>query len=461
MTLQIPEINVDHDLVRHSLSDSLQEALNLIESIESLPSCAKIASSTLMYSCSALEGSIEHDESNYTRGSDLFIEEEADVYSARLAVCELNGADFLIPKECQTFIPTDRVMKKRGIRGFWSRNGPTEPTGLFQYYDDITKANLQQCRKALGSTSQSWTSYSNSRQNAVVMCHAMRSQVEKDEQLHVGRILASTAAATTGSLQDALEQVNQVTSRFRELSSLMPQFQHDLAAGNEQQLGFLQKFWTDVEKISGGLQDIANGVTAVQDGVGKANDGVIDLRTTIHATTDLASQVTDLIAGELQAMGELSGNLAASSDMMQYRVERTTQSIIKSLADAGQNLEAINDVVPGIHQKLMAIAENGVRMQMEQKKHQREYQVINNETMVILKQVKEDAQAVNATFGSFSRFLGAVWPEDFEPLKNAAGLIVYVIVFGLLSFGVWETKIGLSFMSSCSASMGIGLGESH
>ena len=457
---QVPDIKIDNYLVRSSLSDSMQQTLDLIKNVESLPSCAKIASSALLHSCSALEGSIKHDESELTRGSDLFVEEEADIYSARLAVCELSGADFSIPKECRSFIPDDKVKRKRGICGFWSRNGASEPTTTFQSYDEITLSNLQQCRRALGSTSQSWTSYSNNRQNAVVMCRAMRSEIEKDDQLHVGKILASAAAAATESLQDALEAINLLKTQFNELTTAMPQFQKDLVAGNEQQLDYVRQFWSQIEQVRGGLKDILQDFDGVRHGLRSSKDEVTDLGSAIRkAAMDSTASMQEVVIKTQHEMTSLSENAAALSEVGEYLLEMFKQGVIKALYNVTQDIGVINAFMPTLNRELTTWREANSQMHQESLARHAENQAHLNQTAATLEQFHQAAYKMNATMASISSFVGIGWPGALELLKTTAAFVCYTLVYALLSFGLWEKYAGLYFLGTVLASTATGLGK--
>lgn len=458
---QIPDIEIENlNFVRSSLSDSMQQTLDLIKNVESLPSCAKIASSALLHSCSALEGSIKHDESQFSRGSDLFVEEEADIYSARLAVCELNGADFEIPKECRSFVPTEKTKSKRGIRGFWSNDGPSEPTNVFHYYDEITLTSLQQCRRALGSTSQSWTSYSNNRQNAVVMCRAMRSEIERDEQLHVGKILASAAAAATGSLQDAFEAVHILKDRFNELATAMPQFQEDLVAGNQQQLHHVKQFWSEIERVRAGLREVFQDFDHVKDEIRSSRFEVSDLSSAIRkAASDSTTSMQDLATQTQQELTVLSENAAALSEVGEYMLELFQQGIVKALYSTTQDMEAINAFMPTLHRELLAWQEANQRMHSEALARHQENQAYLNQTTTALEQFSLAAAEMNATMASISGFMEIGWPGAIDLLKTAGTFTGSSVVYSLISYGLWEKYAAFSIPATALASTATGLSK--
>ena len=452
ITPQVSEIAVPDTFVRSSLSDSFQQTLDLIKNAESLPSCAKIATSALMHSCSALEGSMKQDESALDRGTDLFVDEEADIYSARLAVCELSGADFLIPKECKPFIPTEKATKKRGFRGYWSKSGPTEPNSLFQYYDEITQANLQQCRKALGSTSQSWTSYSNNRQNAVLMCRAMRSEIEKEEQLHTGKILAGAAMTATSSFQEVLEQANEMKKVFHEVATSMPQFQQDLVAGDEERLEKVRQFWFEIERVQKGFQEVLGSVREVKDELRNVGGHAKDLESTISTANDSATEITDLVAGAGRQVAELTGQAEDFVNVIEYIRTVALHEITKRLYNMTQDIDVVNAIMPAVHRQITAIYDSSMQM------HQ-EHEAYLVRTSTLAGQIVDKLETANATI---SGFLNVSWlpMNALEPLKLAASFLGYAFVYSLIGFGVWERVIGFSFLGNVAASVGTGCGKS-
>ena len=460
-TAQVPDIEIDSHLVRSSLSDSMQQTLDLIKNVESLPSCAKIASSALLHSCSALEGSIKHDESDLSRGSDLFVDEEADIYSARLAVCELSGADFSIPKECQPFVPTEQSKKKRGFRGFWSKTGPSEPTALFQYYDEITLNNLQQCRKALGSTSQSWTSYSNNRQNAVVMCRAMRSEVDKDEYVHVAKVLASAAGTATVSLKDTLETFDLLRTRFSELSTAMPQFQQDLVAGNQQHLEYIQNFWSEeIERVRSSLRDVVEDADEISEGIRNSKNEITDLGSIIQKlATESSLSLHDVATQTKHELAALSDNTAALHEAHEYVLEMVKQELVKRIYQATHDLGAINSFMPVLNEELAALHAAHSRMHEESLNKHKENQAYLDQTAATLEQFNQAAIDINATMTSIFSWVGIGLPGAIELTKTTATFLGYTFVFTLISFGLWEKYAGFYLSGTILASAATGSGE--
>lgn len=148
------------------------EALRMVKTLESAETCTKLAALTLLNDCK----SIEYGTCKTCTSPDDTLESVKSEYAARLAVCELNGAGARVPQECATLIPSKRACAGSGIGSWFSRNEIPENKIC---YPDSSLAQLQRCLSALGSRPQYWTSYSNARQNAVVMCQASRDGVER------------------------------------------------------------------------------------------------------------------------------------------------------------------------------------------------------------------------------------------------------------------------------------------
>ena len=137
--------------------------------MQSSPSCNRLAATTLLTSCQSIEGSNTNAEAAF---DDL-----KSVYAAQLAVCELMGAGSSIPQHCGSLMWSESFTGKQGFKGFLgSRN---EKVQGFLRGHDVDHKQFNQCLKSLESRPQWWTSYSNSRQNAAVMCQAARIEIEK------------------------------------------------------------------------------------------------------------------------------------------------------------------------------------------------------------------------------------------------------------------------------------------
>ena len=151
-------------------------ALRIIHSMELSPSCNRLAALTLINSCQSLDMSAKGSSNAKTKG-ELILDEVKSEYAVRLAVCELNGAKVNIPRECAVFIPSSYACGKSRFRSLFTRQESRSHDELC--YPEAASSQIIQCLRALESRPQSWTSYSNAKQNAVVMCQASRDAIER------------------------------------------------------------------------------------------------------------------------------------------------------------------------------------------------------------------------------------------------------------------------------------------
>lgn len=114
------------------------------------------------------------------------------LYAARLAVCEVSGAGARVPDECSQLVVSH--LGKPSRTWFQGSGGDAE----------LPTSQLQPCLQALESKPQWWTSYSNNRQNAAIMCQAARIEVERDELLNHHRKLADVTFGLGESLNQSL-----------------------------------------------------------------------------------------------------------------------------------------------------------------------------------------------------------------------------------------------------------------
>ena len=121
------------------------------------PSCNRLAASTLLDSCHTVDGSARNAEDS--------LEDIRSVYAAQLAICEIVSAGSAVPQTCKSLdaSPGTNIHQTSG-------------------FTSIRRDQLGLCLQSLESKPQWWTSYSNSKQNAMVMCQAARVDIEKGER---------------------------------------------------------------------------------------------------------------------------------------------------------------------------------------------------------------------------------------------------------------------------------------
>ena len=154
LTLLIRPEPVDHTGI-------YTHALQLLSSMQSSPSCNRLAALTLLDSCQTIDGSDPNAED--------FLEDMRSVYAARLAMCEIVGAGSSVPPPCKSLDVSSgaNVHQTSGIK-------------------TIRRDQLGLCLQSLESKPQWWTSYSIMKHNAMVMCQAARVDIEKGKPPYRG-----------------------------------------------------------------------------------------------------------------------------------------------------------------------------------------------------------------------------------------------------------------------------------
>ncbi|KAF2020890.1 hypothetical protein BU24DRAFT_456916 [Aaosphaeria arxii CBS 175.79] len=200
MAHDAPTINTDLASVLRTPrqeQEVISEALRIIQHMESAPDCNRLAALSLINDCKSLE-----DGPNETkRAFPNILDEVKSEYAARLAVCELVGARAKVSRDCLILVPSAAACDEGGLFSFGRRKRSQASAGEL-CYPKATQAKFESCLKALADNAQSWTSYSNSRQNAVVMCRASRDSIEREKTLAIYKSLAEVVADLTGAYEE-------------------------------------------------------------------------------------------------------------------------------------------------------------------------------------------------------------------------------------------------------------------
>lgn len=142
------------------------QALQLLGSMQASPSCNRLAASTLLNSCQNIEEPAQNIEAT--------LDDVRSIYAAQLAMCEISSTGSAVPQECKSLQPENEPL---GLQD--SQIHSSEDNMRSKIDRNIGKRQLSRCLRSLESRPQWWTSYSNSRQNAMVMCQAARVDIEK------------------------------------------------------------------------------------------------------------------------------------------------------------------------------------------------------------------------------------------------------------------------------------------
>lgn len=171
-------------MIRHQPQhhpDVFSHALQLVGEMDSAPSCHRLATATLIKSCQSLNPVDSEGRKSSNVGLDLV----KSAFAARLAVCELMGAHAAVPQPCRAMIPQKPTKSGRGFRcllpGHYCSQDSKIDIAKQSEYEEVGQEETAECLASLESRPQWWTSYSNARQNAIAICHAARTEIEKGE----------------------------------------------------------------------------------------------------------------------------------------------------------------------------------------------------------------------------------------------------------------------------------------
>lgn len=216
----------------------------------------------LLTSCQGLDGS---DNNEGLKIADS-LDRVKSIYAARLALCELSEAGAPIPPACLSIrIVSDRKHNESSV-------------ALVTIADDFPPIVVEGCLRGLESRPQWWTSYSNSRQNAIIICQAARIEIEKEEMINIQQSLSKTTADLNSALQAAL---------------------HDAASENAQNKAFMETVYELRNQLKTELQEersqakkhFASLLHDFESTLGMSASNVLSLLSSVEADTAALTQV--------------------------------------------------------------------------------------------------------------------------------------------------------------------------
>lgn len=210
-----PAINVD-SLFQYTSSRNhkvITQAVDFVVSMQTAPTCTRMAASHLMNECKLLEHAPDFAKSR----PEAYLDNVKTEYAAKLAICELISAqpvNPIPPPYCHILVPSSKACGKGGS---WWYSKPEMPSDK-QCYPEFKDHQYTQCLKSLQSTPQFWTSFSNARQNAVVMCQASRDAIERENHLETFKNLTQILGIVTSTMQKTTEDYESLIREQRYFS---------------------------------------------------------------------------------------------------------------------------------------------------------------------------------------------------------------------------------------------------
>ena len=208
-------VNVD-SLFQHTTSRNqrvITQAVDFVVSMQTAPTCTRMAASHLMNECKLLEHAPDFAKSR----PEAYLDNVKTEYAAKLAVCELLSAqptNPVPPPHCDILVPASKHCDKAS--GWW--HARPEFRNDKQCYPVFKGYQYTQCLESLQSTPQYWTSFSNARQNAVVMCQASRDVIERENHLETFKNLTQVIGGVTSTMQKTTEEYETLIREQRQYS---------------------------------------------------------------------------------------------------------------------------------------------------------------------------------------------------------------------------------------------------
>ncbi|GAB7349381.1 hypothetical protein MBLNU459_g8506t1 [Dothideomycetes sp. NU459] len=340
-------------LGRSGVTESVQYMVDTMQSVQNIPSCYKMASAALLNSCSELDQS---SILNTETGTGTMLEKAKTIYATRLAICELLEAKVPIPDSCSQFRPSERTGRMTGFRIPFVRSKFSAPNTQYQHYDDTTEKFLDSCTADLHSEPQWWTSYSNAKQNAVVMCHAVRAQLDKDDSVEMFSLMADAVLKGSEGLSDAANKFKAFEENWKATTDGMKAFHMALNDDFDELRLKVAQHWSNMENSAVDLGDrIRHMRETTSDVVNDLDNHLLQNRLAhaqvmqgfdeIQGRSDEVVGLQDLSISQLKKGADeivdiLSGNLAIAREL-QMRMDTVNLAMSQMGTDANETRQAL------------------------------------------------------------------------------------------------------------------------
>ncbi|KAJ5380598.1 uncharacterized protein N7496_003026 [Penicillium cataractarum] len=314
------------------------------------PSCNRVAATRLVTSCQDLGG-----KGNTDPDTNQVLDVIRSVYAARLAICELESAGAVVPQPCIPVtvpIPSPSNSGFRFFRRFKSMD--CDETLL-------PKKDLEQCLRSLESRPQWWTSYSNNRQNAMIICQASRIEAEKEEMLILHQSLAKSTVKLDEGLQEALRRAAETSAEHHAFLLTVQALQERLSSELEERgsllRGLLQNFLNDIEA---GFETVAAAVTSALSKVQMETS----LLSEVSLTQPVDSSKDILIS--IQNIQNTSSEIDVLQQVLRATSEDTAARSHQALRVQQEDSLVAKELALDLHASLRSLAETDVAQLSQQ-----------------------------------------------------------------------------------------------
>ncbi|KAH0367743.1 hypothetical protein KCU65_g4479, partial [Aureobasidium melanogenum] len=408
------------------ITEGMHTIINTMHKVEKLPSCQKLASQALLNTCSEIDHATSLDTN---KGIDVMLERSKSIYATRLAICELMDANANIPSSCSPFRPVEQASKFNGFRGFIVNGRFTKPTTPRDFDDN---RDLDQCSASLSSNPVWWTSYSNARQNAVLLCHSMRAELDKDDMVEKVKLMLEAVLEASKVMADTTEEHRVFERQWAEMGKNMQSFHLALNTDLDMQNRIAEqwaKFQVNINDLDDNIQNLSRDVERVR----KASS---------HITSDLEDH--RLRAQEAQA--DVTQHLSQALDIAIQIDQSHDNSLAASVALAQHN-----------QQLALALAHNTETTRALQHKTDMLLEAISTVTENVTDAARTVSQFHNDIHNLPTRVVQQVFEASLAGFPFGFLSIVLLSIFWCLGFAAVDTWGPFRARSSVVASLGFAI----
>lgn len=300
-----------------NLTQTMIEVQDHVRRIESLPPCKRFASKKLVNSCLAFDSL--QSENRY--GADQSLERFRNLFALRVTYCELSDAQVSLPQTCQPFV-----------------DGDANDTG--------TENGFAECLHELHQTPSSWDSFNHAKTRATIICHAMRSEIDRDEQLHLFNLLFSTVSSMTNSLEGSRQEFSDARAIFHELRSSMRDFYIKLHSENDEVRAAIQQTWAVLEtQLRRDMLDVADKLESIVGAMDQANINIIDFSGRVGQVLQSAADIgSEIQADRRNEVNQFRAAIEAGRDWFAFEIEMALRNFTQRIYGVTSDLQLANDL---------------------------------------------------------------------------------------------------------------------
>lgn len=433
----------------------IQRAIQVVEHHDSLPYCQKMAASSLIHSCATLQGRTSDEEETRRTSQDenATLGEEKTLYAARLAVCELSDSKVPVPKQCTSFVPTKETTKKMGWFGYLPVPGVWKSIVKYPDYEQATKRDRDACVKALYASNQAWHSYSNAGQDAVKLCHAVRGDIERDQELQVYRGLTENVANVAEALHHMDEMIRVQEEAMNHLVIRTQQLTEDLLKN----LPELQARYRQT------VIELTDDVRLVATKVSEANSALEDHNSNIRTSDEqfqrlaaaAGSQLSELVEQHTANVDFAFKDAANSHERVKFANELFMQQLIQHQDDMLSNAYQVETLATGAVRTLDIVNSQGSDLRNTVEALSQAVAIVNGE----LRDTQDSIAALRSDVLVIAGHVSAIVGTIAGAFAHLPTFLWYLCSFGLLAGtlillmlcpgGLWTLRVLGSLVMRC------------